>query len=345
MAAPTQRLSRRCVLVGAAAAATGFGLPPGAGAQPASDGFQQLRARLLRADRERKSIASTLGYDGVVPGPTLRAKRGEELRVRLVNDLAAPTSVHWHGIRLPNAMDGVPPLTQPPVAPGTSFEYRFRPPDAGTFWYHAPGGPDLDQGLHGALIVEEAEPVQVDRDLVLVLGTPGPGDGSLPLVLVNGSARADVAVKSGERLRLRLINATAARGLAVRLEGHTPWVMAIDGQPAEPLVARDGRLGLGPGGRVDLFVDTLRDPGSIAQIVAGNRDEPIARLVYERGGGAHATRRLGAASAAAQSAAGAHRPQGLAQGRDGTREREGAGPRRSPAICSQARTRGDRGDP
>ena len=267
MPAPAQPLSRRCFVVGAAVAVTSFRLPPRAGAQPA-DGFQPLRVQPLRADRERKSTASILGYDGTVPGPILRAKRGEELRVRLFNDLAEPTSVHWHGIRLPNAMDGVPPLTQPPVAPGTSFEYRFRPPDAGTFWYHALGGSQLDQGLHGALIVEEAAPVQVDRDAVLVLGTPGPGDGSPPLVLVNGSARPDIAVKSGERLRLRLINATAARGLALRLEGHAAWVMAIDGQPAEPFLVRDSRVGLGPGSRVDLFVDTVQDPGSMAQLVA-----------------------------------------------------------------------------
>ena len=250
-----------------------------------------MRAQPLRAGGERTSTGSILGYDGITPGPILRAKRGDELRVRLVNDLAESTSVHWHGIRLVNAMDGVAPLTQPPVAPGASFEYRFRPPDAGTFWYHAPVGSQLDQGLYGALLVAETELVAVDRDLVLVLGTPGPGDGLLPLVLVNGSARTNIEVKSGERLRLRLINATAARGLALRLEGHAPWVMAIDGQPAEPFLARDGRVGLGPGSRVDLFVDALGDPGSTSRIVAGARDEPIARLVYERGGGAHAARR------------------------------------------------------
>ena len=65
-------------------------------------------------------------YDGAVPGPTLRLKRGEELRVRLVNELPEPTTIHWHGVRLPNSMDGVPHLTQPPVAPGASFDYRFR---------------------------------------------------------------------------------------------------------------------------------------------------------------------------------------------------------------------------
>jgi len=111
-------------------------------------------------------------YDGTVPGPTLRITRGEDLCVRVVNDLAEPTSVHWHGVRLPNAMDGVPGLTQAPIAPGTSFDYRFRPPDAGTFWYHAHIGAQVDRGLYAALIVEEAQPVDVDRGIVLMFAVP-----------------------------------------------------------------------------------------------------------------------------------------------------------------------------
>jgi FtsP/CotA-like multicopper oxidase with cupredoxin domain len=177
-------------------------------------------------------------------------KRGEELRVRLLNELAEPTSVHWHGVRLPNTMDGVPQLTQSAIAPGASFDYRFKPPDAGTFWYHAPVGAQVAQGLYGALIVEEEQPVSVDRDILLVLGTAADGADARAPVLVNGLLRPDIAVKSGERLRLRLINATATRSLALKVEGHAAWVMAIDGQPAEPFLARDSRVGLGPGNRV-----------------------------------------------------------------------------------------------
>ena len=225
-----------------------------------------------------------------MPGPTLRVKRGEELRVRLVNELAEPTSMHWHGVRVPNAMDGVPLLTQPAVTPGMSFDYRFRPPDAGTFWYHAHDPRQLDHSLHGALIVEEPEPVKIDRDIVLVLAMPGEAGGSP--VLVNGSLRPDIAVKPGERLRLRLINATAARGLSLKLDGHAPWVMAIDGEPAEPFVARDSRVGLGPGSRVDLFIDMIRQAGTVVPLLAGLRDEQaIARLVYEQGGDARTTPR------------------------------------------------------
>ena len=90
-----------------------------------------------------------------MPGPLLRVKQGDEVKVRLVNDLAEATAVHWHGVRLRNAMDGAPPLTQPPVGPGQSFDYRFVAPDAGTFWYHPPER--ARPGFYGMLIVDEAD--------------------------------------------------------------------------------------------------------------------------------------------------------------------------------------------
>ena len=75
-------------------------------------------------------------YDGMVPGPMLRLRQGQPARIIVENGLSEDTTVHWHGIRLQNAMDGVPGLTQPPIKPGTDFVYEFTPPDAGTFWYH-----------------------------------------------------------------------------------------------------------------------------------------------------------------------------------------------------------------
>jgi FtsP/CotA-like multicopper oxidase with cupredoxin domain len=75
-------------------------------------------------------------YDGTVPGPLLRLRQGEPVRIVVGNGLDQDTTVHWHGVRLPNTMDGVPGLTQPPIEPGESFTYEFTPPDAGTFWYH-----------------------------------------------------------------------------------------------------------------------------------------------------------------------------------------------------------------
>src|SRR3954470_18982376 len=104
MTARARPVSRRW-FIGAGAVVACSGLPPRAQAQTATDGFRVLRAGGLQS--------AGFGYDGMVPGPALRVGRGEELRVRLVNDLATPTTVHWQGVRLPNAMDGVPALTQP----------------------------------------------------------------------------------------------------------------------------------------------------------------------------------------------------------------------------------------
>ena len=282
----SQPLSRRCLLAGAAAAAAGLGAPPRAPAQTTPDRLRLLHAQGAGGGTQASSPGSLLRYENSVPGPILRVKRGDELRVRLVNDLGAPTSVHWHGIRLPNAMDGVPQLTQPAVAPGASFDYRFRPPDAGTFWYHAPVAAQIDQGLYGALIVEETRPVAVDRDVVLVLSAGGEDADALKTILVNGLLRPDITVKRGERVRLRLINATAMHGLVLRLENHALWVMAIDGQPAEPVLARDSRIALGPGNRADLFVDMTRAGGAVAPLVhVLDGEHTIARLVYDEAKG------------------------------------------------------------
>ncbi len=266
-------LSRREILAGASVCAAGKSLE--ALAQP----LPMTEFRLLRTLGSTPS-GPAVSYEGTVPGPTLRVKRGEELRIRLFNGLSEPTTIHWHGVRLPNAMDGVPALTQPAVMPNSSFDYRFRCPDAGTFWYHAQSSAQLDDGLYGALVVEELDGIAVDRDVTLIL-VPTDSRQTGKSVLVNGSLQPDIRVTSGERLRLRLINASGTSGLNLRTDRHAPWVMAVDGQPAEPFVARDGRVGLAPGSRLDMFVDATLDVGATAPILAGNRDEfPIARIVY-----------------------------------------------------------------
>ena len=110
-------------------------------------------------------------YGGRVPGPEIRLRQGAPLRIAVENRLGQDTTVHWHGLRLPNAMDGVPYVTQAPIPPGGQFVYEFAPPDAGTFWYHphVRGSEQQGRGLYGALIVEEAEPPKVDRELTWVI--------------------------------------------------------------------------------------------------------------------------------------------------------------------------------
>ena len=282
---PNTQVSRRSLIAagGLAAAATLF--PASSGAQPVpSDGFRVLRAKpgiapLRGPERETTAI---WGYSGVVPGPTLRIRRGAELKVRLQNELPADTTIHWHGVRVPNAFDGTS-LIQKPVAPGATFDYRFAPPDAGTYWYRAAGRSAQNRALHGALIVDETEAVDVDRDVALILDAwPGSDKDAAPFFTINGLPALDIPVVANARVRLRLINAADDRLITLRIDRHPVRVMAIDGQPAEPFAAREGRITLSPGNRADLFVDAVLEPGSIAPLVLQNDgvDLPIGRLVY-----------------------------------------------------------------
>jgi len=125
--------------------------------------------------------ATTWAYNGAVPAPEIRVRRGDVLRAKLTNRLAEPTSIHWHGLALRNNMDGVPGTTQKPVEPSDDFTYEFAVPDAGTFWFHPHSGVQLDKGLYGALIVEDpAEPGRYDRELVVVLDDWTDGVGETP---------------------------------------------------------------------------------------------------------------------------------------------------------------------
>jgi FtsP/CotA-like multicopper oxidase with cupredoxin domain len=110
------------------------------------------------------------GFNGHVPGPLIEAELGDELVVELTNRLAEPTTIHWHGLRVPAEMDGTE-MVQRPVEPGKSYEYRFVPPDAATFWYysHVNETEQLERGLYGALVVRGPDEPTVDREQVLVL--------------------------------------------------------------------------------------------------------------------------------------------------------------------------------
>jgi FtsP/CotA-like multicopper oxidase with cupredoxin domain len=226
------------------------------------------------------------GYNGTVPGPELRFRQGERLRIEVENALPAETTVHFHGIRLPNAMDGVPHLTQAPIsASGGRFIYEFDLPDAGTYWYHPHlGSPEqVGRGLYGALVVEERNPPPADRDLVWVLSDwrldrqarvtddfmsfmDASHAGRIGnTVTVNGAIRETFAVRAGERIRLRLINASNARIYGLAFEGHEPWVIALDGHPVEP--RRVERVVLGPAMRADVILDCTGKPGSRHRVI------------------------------------------------------------------------------
>ena len=240
---------------------------------------------------------SVWAYNGTVPGPELRVRQGDPVRVVVSNNLGEDTTVHLHGIRLPNAMDGVPGLTQKPIRPGESFAYEFTPPDAGTFWYHphADSLQQLGRGLAGALIVEEREPVAVDRDLLWLIedwrldddGRIASGFGNRMeagmsgrignIVTVNGGVPGTVFVKAGERMRLRLVNAALARIVGLRFDGHKPVVVAYDGQPCDPHLPEGGWVVLGPAMRADLIIDMNGKPGESYRVT----DDFYQNLAYK----------------------------------------------------------------
>jgi len=289
-------LSRRGLLRGAAAVAAGVALPPGgprAVRAQVPTGAAAMDEIVLEAAPGGVQLADDGGpplpvwaYNGRTPGPVLRLNVGDVARIRLRNRLEQPTTVHWHGMRVPNAMDGVPGISQDPVLPGAEFRYEFPVRHPGTFWYHPhfQSAEQLDRGLAGAIVVAEREPPAVDRDLVLVLDDwrldragnvhESFGDlhdashagrlGNVPSV--NGRIAGPLRVRAGERLRLRLLNAANARVFALRFAGHSPTVIALDGHAVTPHVPRDGRVVLGPAMRVDLIVDCSAAPGSVHDI-------------------------------------------------------------------------------
>ncbi len=272
--------------------AAAISCPPLAADTVADTVARPIREIAIRAKPGRAHIVgpdfpatAVWGYDGQVPGTPIRLVHGQTLAATVHNELDMPTTVHWHGIRLPNAMDGVAGLTQPAIAPGESFDYRFTPPDAGTFWYHSHTNAheQIGRGLYGPLVIEEKDPPEVDRDLVLMIDDWRLLDdasiredfasghdrshagriGNVPTV--NGRFRDVLEVRKGERLRLRLINASNARNFALDFAPLQPRIIAIDGQPLPPYRA-DEEIIVPTAGRVDLIVDITAEPGSILAV-------------------------------------------------------------------------------
>jgi FtsP/CotA-like multicopper oxidase with cupredoxin domain len=276
-----RRVSRRSFLAAGAGVAVATALPL-RGTEAATRDYRLVatrgRTHLIGAKYPDTAVWA---YNGAVPGPEIRVRQGDRLRVAVENRLDEETTVHWHGLRVPNAMDGVPHLTQKPVSPGQTFKYEFDVPDAGTYWYH-PHQKSVEQvgrGLYGPLIVEERNPIQVDRDLTWVvddwrLKSDAQISGDFGnfhdmshngrvgnTMTLNGQVSEIFAVRSGERIRLRLINAANARIFGLEFAGHRPMVIAYDGQPVVPHEAPNGRIILGPAMRMDIVIDMTSQPG------------------------------------------------------------------------------------
>jgi FtsP/CotA-like multicopper oxidase with cupredoxin domain len=241
-----------------------------------------LEARVATMEIVPGTKTTVWTYNGTVPGPMLKAKIGDRVIVHFKNSLPEATTIHWHGLRVPNDMDGAPGVTQAPIESGTSFRYEFTVPDAGTYWYH----PHLDssaqvgRGLYGAFVVEDpADPKAFGDDLVMLLSDVGldergellPADnggdfGDLfgregTVLLVNGKVLPTLKVRNGKQQRWRIINATRARYYNIRLRNHR--FIRLGGDNGLAARSADVRnLIITPGERADAVFTPADPPGS-----------------------------------------------------------------------------------
>ncbi len=192
------------------------------------------------------STTRAWGYNGQIPGPMIEARVGDVLEIRFTNRLTQPTNIHWHGLRVPAAMDGTE-MVQRSIAPGETFTYRFRLPDAGTFWYHPHSNEtvQLEMGLYGALIVRGADEPELDAERILVLddvkldkhgqiatfgGLIERHDGREGDVrLVNGKAEPVLTIPAGHVERWRVVNASSARYVRLSIGGQPFRILGTDG--------------------------------------------------------------------------------------------------------------------
>ena len=252
----------------------------------------QLRASPGTVTLSDKPPSPIWSLDGT-PDSVLRFKRGDELAVTLENDLPISVALKWHGIDGASAAE--PLVGRPTLGPGGKDSFAVALRHAGTFICDARllGDGQARPSLARALIVQEADSVAVDRDEVLLIEDwrlSADGRALSPataatdanvIYTVNGRSSLDLTVRTNERLRLRFINACQRNVIALKIDDNDVLVMAIDGQPAEPFLARNGQLILGPGTRIDAFVDAARPAGSVSSIVLhdGAKPWPIARLI------------------------------------------------------------------
>ena len=316
MTDPTDRPAlptRRATLKDLAAATALVALPGGARAQSAltlAAAEPPLRTLTAAPAKARLRPAPALdseiwAFDGATPGPTLRMRHGETLRLELLNNTSAPLSLHWHGLRGDAAMDGVGGFSQRAIAPGDRFTYRLKPPDSGTILYRplvlGAASEPAGRGLSGLLVVEEPEPPPVALDLPVLVTDWLLGDDNAvqpfapdspaiaaagrlgSWVTVNGAAPPQrVPVAPGARVRLRLANACNARIMRLRFDGIKAVVIAVDGQPTESFEPVRSQLPFAPGTRYDLLVDMPAEAGATAIVTAlVGSGVPLVRLVTE----------------------------------------------------------------
>ena len=221
-------------------------------------------------------------FNRQVPGPRIRVTEGDRVRINVTNELPESTSVHWHGMILPNRMDGAADVTQKPIEPGESFAYEFTAGEAGTYFYHSHKEPDRQQGLgmYGALIVDPRDPARdaaydYDQEMVVQLqewlerdGYTYPAmtmEGALPnYFTINGKSYPETAtinMEVGERVRIRFIGSNNNFVHPMHVHGGPFEIVETDGNvvPEEARLLKD-TVNVGPGERYDVIWEA-RKPG------------------------------------------------------------------------------------
>lgn len=249
-----------------------------------------LEARVTEVEYLPGKKTPAWAYNGSVPGPLIEAKVGDRVLVHFKNSLPDATTIHWHGVRVPNDMDGHT-LMVSPIPSGGSFDYTFTVKDAGTFWYHPHVRSDdqVEKGLYGALVVRAGNEPAASGERVVMLddvyldesGMPMPAGDMMELMigrqgnllLANGKARPILNLRAGERQRLRIINAANARFFRLSLPGHKLTLLGTDGGFIESPRELDELL-LVPGERADLMITGASVPSTALDVVT---------LPYERG--------------------------------------------------------------
>jgi FtsP/CotA-like multicopper oxidase with cupredoxin domain len=291
---------RRAAFLRATAGLAAVALPRVSPAAAEADTVEyELVARPHRFAPAPNVVTAALSYNGILPGPLLRVRYGQRVRVRYTNRAPLDTAVHWHGMILPNAMDGASGITQPPVTPGGRFTYEFAPNPPGTRWYHDHATAEgTVRGLFGMFVVEDPHDDVADAEFAIVLhdvpragsldkalagrsdapmvdpiGSPElramrPGDRMTDEVAyaahcINGASyphTKPLAVNVGQRVRLRVLNANATQTRYLRLAGHRLHVTHADGNPLERPLEVDA-LRIGVAERYDAWFE-VRKPGA-----------------------------------------------------------------------------------
>jgi FtsP/CotA-like multicopper oxidase with cupredoxin domain len=279
---------------------------PAAAAEGIFD-FEAAAARLQVAP-DPAEPAAAYAYAGAIPGPLIRLRQGEELRLKFANKLAEPTTLSFPGLRAANAAAGIGGLTQERLQPGASAEIRFSPPDSGfNLYLPRAGSTDASQqgrGLFGPIITDEPKTPNIDLDAAVVLSdwnvdgsgqikddftdpVIGRGTGRKGGVIFANGATAPLKLKArpGARVRLRLGSAATARLATVATSGAKIHIVAVDGQPGEPFEPLNNQFPMGPGARFELMFDMPLNPGADVRLDlrddVGAGGQPFIAIVSE----------------------------------------------------------------